>query len=236
MDPTAAPWRALDASASTGPSSAGVANESAHSSAGIAGVPWPAVGLVVLAVLVAVVAFVVAATPAGSVAVDGGAAVDPSGIADAEPSDAAEIVVEVAGAVVDPGVYRLPAGTRVGEAIEAAGGYGPRVDADRAGRELNLAALVVDGEQVRVPSRDDPAPKADPQTGTGGEDPGGGLINLNTASQTELESLPGIGPVTAGKIMESREQQPFASVDELRGRELVGEKTFEDVRDLVTVR
>ena len=147
-----------------------------------------------------------------------------------------EIVVDVTGAVVNPGVYRLAAGSRIGDAIDAAGGFSPRVDAERVGVELNLAATLSDGAQLRVPSRDDEVP-----TGGGGGgsdaagDGGGELINLNAATQAELESLPGIGPVTAAKIMDSRAGAPFRTVDELRERGLVGEKTFEDLRALVTV-
>ena len=141
-----------------------------------------------------------------------------------------EILVDVTGAVVEPGLYRLGAGARVGAAIEAAGGYSPRADVDRIGAELNLAAVLADGDQVRVPSRDDAAP-SHPPTGGGG---GGGLVNLNDASQAELEALPGIGPVTAGKIVEARAEARFRTVDELRERGLVGEKTFEQIRPLVT--
>jgi competence protein ComEA len=150
-----------------------------------------------------------------------------------------EIVVDVTGAVVNPGVYRLAAGSRIGDAVNAAGGFSPRVDAARVGVELNLAATLTDGAQLRVPSRDDEAPVrpgAD-EGGSGGSAGSGAgeLINLNAATQAELESLPGIGPVTAGKIMESRAGAPFRTVDELRDRGLVGEKTFEDLRALVTV-
>jgi competence protein ComEA len=155
------------------------------------------------------------------------------------PSATGEIVVDITGAVANPGVFRLAADTRVGDAIEAAGGFSPRVDAERVGAELNLAAPLVDGAQVRVPSRDDEPSSAGGAGGSGGSGGSsggsGGLIDLNAATQAELESLPGIGPVTATKIMEARAGAPFRSVDELRERGLVGEKTFEDLRALVTV-
>ena len=150
-------------------------------------------------------------------------------------------MVEIVGAVERPGVFRLPADSRVGDLVAAAGGYGPRVDADRAGRELNLAAALQDGDQVRVPSRDDAAtPSVRPAAG-GGQRSGGGTARGRTdrpepgdrgASSTPC---PGSGPVTAAKILASREEQPFAAVEDLRTRKLVGEKTFASLKDLVTV-
>ena len=238
MDPNAAPWRALegetapDRTAGTQPVETG-------------GLPLAAIGSVLGAAVLAVIAFVLAAgSGGGELQVTGGepvgiASAGAPGVPHASRLPGSELVVEVVGAIVRPGVYRLADGSRLGDLIALAGGYGPRVDTDRAARELNLAAPLRDGDQVRVPSRDDPSAAPDPGgSGTSPADggPGGGQIDLNTATTTELEALPGIGPVNAGKIIAAREEAPFTSVDELRGRGVVGEKTFEQIRDLVTVR
>jgi len=186
------------------------------------------------AILVAGLALVIAIGGPSGVAggPDASAVAAETGVADGPTGT---LVVDVAGAVVTPGVYRLAAGARVGDAIEAAGGFGPRVDAARAARELNLAATVTDGQQVRVPSRDEPGPGAGNNGGGGSGGSPGTLIDLNAATQAELESLPGIGPVTAGKIVEARAQAPFRTIDDLRERVLVGQKTFDSIRALITV-
>jgi competence protein ComEA len=193
----------------------------------------------------AVGAIVFATTGADpTVVVDGGTPIgsgaaaqmsNASALAGVDQNPATELVVEIVGAVPRPGVYRLPPGSRVGDLVAAAGGYGPRVDTQRAEATLNLAASIHDGDQVRVPSRDDPSGMADPGpagTDAPADDP---PIDLNRATQAELEELPGVGPATALKIIAAREEAPFATVDELRSRGILGEKTFEKVRTLVAI-
>jgi competence protein ComEA len=138
-----------------------------------------------------------------------------------------EIVVDVAGAVVQPGLHRLRSGDRVGDAIEAAGGFAPRVDLAEAGRSLNLAAPLSDGGKVLVPELGVDGPL------TSSSDDG--RIDLNQADQAGLESLPGVGPVTADKIMAARSEQRFGSVAELLDRGIVGQSVYDDIVDLVRV-
>ena len=142
------------------------------------------------------------------------------------------VVVDVQGAVVKPGVHRLAEGSRVGDAIVAAGGYSPQVDLAAAAAALNLAAPLSDGAKIHVPARGEVAATT-PDGGNGGGT--GGLINLNTATADQLDTLPGVGPVTAEKIMAARDQAPFATVDELVAREVLGAATLEKIRALVTV-
>jgi competence protein ComEA len=230
VDPNATPWRSLDSDA---PAEAERPDRST-------GVPLPALAAAAGAVILAVAAFLLAFWSGNGALVVAGEQPFPAasgGIAAAPASGGSELVVEIVGAVRQPGVYRLRPGSRIGDLVDAAGGYNPRVDVDRASRDLNLAALLADGDQVRVPSRDEPAPA--PGGDTPGESAGGGdsePIDINTADSAKLEELPGIGPATAAKIIAAREEQPFASVDDLRTRGVLGEKTFEKVRPLVVVR
>jgi competence protein ComEA len=221
-----APWRALDAAPPAGqPDPADrEASERRRLIATIA--------TIAAAGVLAVAAFLVAETGTDpSIEVAAGGA---SSLAPGAGQSAGEIVVEVEGAVVRPGLVRLPAGARVADALTAAGGYGPRVDADRARAELNLAARLEDGARILVPSRDEPVPSIVAEGSGGGSEPG--LMDLNRATAAELESLPGIGPVTAGKIIAAREEQAFASVDDLRTRKIVGAAMLEKIRELVTAR
>ena len=233
MDQTSPPWRVFDAP-STGHSGPNERAADAPTAAGISIQPVALLGLAGAFVLGIAAVVLAVGSMGGDRRVDGPAAgAELNGDPDAV---GAVLVVEVAGAVVTPGVYRLPPGSRVGDAVEAAGGYGPRIDVARLA-ELNLAATLTDGARVRVPSRDDPVPVAGGGDGGDAGQAGGAsaLVDLNKASQSELEALPGIGPVTATKIMAARDEAPFRTIDELRERGLVGEKTFESIKALITI-
>jgi competence protein ComEA len=147
------------------------------------------------------------------------------------------LMVHVAGAVAHPGVVRVGSGDRVIDAVEAAGGGLPNADLDR----LNLAAKVADGQRIAVAVVGAPAtPEVATSTGSGASttDPGGPppLINVNTATSTELEELPGIGPTLAEAIVAERERRGgFRSVGELQDVRGIGEARYADIKDLVSV-
>lgn len=142
------------------------------------------------------------------------------------------MLVDVAGWVRRPGVYEFAAGARVVDAIDAAGGARP----DAALELLNLAASLVDGTQVLVTKRGETPPVAAVPGAPGIAGGPGALVNINTASASELEALPGVGEVIAQRIVDHRTANgPFASVDELLEVSGIGEATLEDMRELVTV-
>jgi competence protein ComEA len=224
VDDAAAPWRALETTDASRDASETRRLRRLLVVAGIA-----------IAAVLGVAAFLLAATGGGGdgLTVAGALAREsPGDSAQADASARPGIVVEVVGAVRRPGVYPLPEGSRVGDAVGAAGGYTARLDAMRAAHELNLAARLNDGDQVRVPSRDDASTGA----AAGSQPPTvGGIVHLSSATAAQLDTLPGIGPVTAAKILASRDKQPFAAVDDLRTRKLVGASTFDKLRDLIAV-
>ena len=160
---------------------------------------------------------------------------DEAETAEAGAADAgdARITVHVCGAVVSPGVYVLPAGSRVADAVEAAGGMTPEAAADHE----NLAMPVTDAQKIVILTAEE-----------AGTDPYGlseicfgdseiaGLININTASAAELETLPGIGSVKAEAIIAWRRRHGgFASIEDIRNVSGIGDATWEDIRDLITV-
>ena len=152
------------------------------------------------------------------------------------PTTTAEVVVHVVGQVRRPGLVRLPPGARVADAIAAAGGAKP--SADLSG--LNLARVLVDGEQVQV-LRPGEAPSAGASGsgtagGSGAAGSGGALLNLNTADLAALDTLPGVGPVLAQRILDWRaEHGRFTSVEELGEVTGIGDKLYAQIRPRVTL-
>ncbi|MEH1011904.1 ComEA family DNA-binding protein [Micromonospora sp. CPCC 206060] len=166
----------------------------------------------------------------------------PVGQSAAGPSGTGELVVAVAGKVRRPGLVRLPAGARVADALAAAGGALPGVDVAL----LNLARRVSDGELILVGVTAPPGAAA-PAGGSGAVPgapggppadglPAGGKVNLNTATLAQLDSLPGVGPVLAQRILAHRDQHGgFKAVSDLRQVDGIGESRYEQLKDLVTV-
>jgi competence protein ComEA len=144
-------------------------------------------------------------------------------------SDGEGVYVHVAGAVRRPGLFRVPAGSRVAAALARAGGPGPKADLTL----VNLAARVQDGQQVVVPAAGAPPPAAGTEgVGSGGAALAGAKPSLATATVEQLEELDGIGPTLAERIVEYRDSHGgFRSIGELRDVEGIGEKRFESLRE-----
>ena len=153
-------------------------------------------------------------------------------------NEGSEIVVEIAGEVERPGVYKLPKNSRIGDLLVAAGGVSPNADRDWMEKSLNRAARLADGTKIYIPAVNERsgvlsannlgvAGGSDAVRGSGGSD----LININLASQKELESLPGIGPVYAQNIIEHR---PYSNVEELSTKGALKKSTYEKIKNLVT--
>lgn len=162
-----------------------------------------------------------------------GAAVE--GTTEHEPAVSASVFVHVGGAVVAPGVQELTEGSRVQDAIAAAGGFAEGAAQDA----LNLARVVMDGEQVVVPT----AQELENQTqdsggvaGAGGGASPGGKVNINRATAAELDALPGIGPATAEKIVADREANgPFATAEDIKRVSGIGDKKYAELADQISV-
>lgn len=177
---------------------------------------------------------------------DEASASDVRGSGDASPDDessaksssAAEVYVDVDGAVVRPGVYRLKDGARVSQAIDAAGGL--TAEADVTG--LNRASKITDGQKIYVPTVGEQQATAavggaeSSAAATPGAGSSSGLVNINTASAAELQTLSGIGPSMAQSIIDERSKNgPFASVDDLMRVSGIGEKKLAKIKDCICI-
>jgi competence protein ComEA len=143
------------------------------------------------------------------------------------PASTRELWVDVAGAVRRPGLYKVPAGSRLAAALERAGGVSRR--GEQAG--VNLASPLHDGQQVIVPRRGAAAAVPGASSAAGAAGPASGPISLAQATEAQLETLDGIGPALAGRILQYREQHGgFRSLDELKEVSGIGDKRFEALR------
>ncbi len=172
----------------------------------------------------------------------------PLAVTDAKPAEAtgAEIVVDVEGAVAVPGVRRLPADSLIEDALTAAGGLTEQADQAKVAKDLNRADKLKNGQKVYIPPLGEStvakgSAGSSSGSGTGGSSEvagsaSGGTINLNSASQAELEDLPGVGPATAKKIIDHRESKgPFTAIEGLMDVSGIGEATFEKLKDRIAV-
>lgn len=150
----------------------------------------------------------------------------------AAPTPTPAVFVDVAGAVRAPGLYTLPAGARVADALTAARGPRPRADLTT----LNLAQVVVDGTKIVVPRRGQRTAEAAQPSGAAPQPSGPPLVSLSTADQAALETVPGIGPVTALAILAYRDRAGgFSSIDQLLEVDGIGPTTLEQIRPYLSV-
>lgn len=134
------------------------------------------------------------------------------------------IAADIEGAVVRPGLYKLPQDSRFQDALVAAGGMSASANRDYVAKNLNLATKLTDGAKIYIPFVGEAFGNSLVPTG--------GLMNINSASEPQLEGLPGIGPASASKIIEGR---PYNSVEDLLNKKIVGSKVFSQIKDKITV-
>ncbi|MEK7572076.1 MAG: ComEA family DNA-binding protein [Patescibacteria group bacterium] len=142
-----------------------------------------------------------------------------------------EITIDVSGAVLKPGVYKLSAESRIQDALIAAGGLAVQADREQVAKDINLAAKLTDGAKLYIPFVGEQTTTTE-KSAASSESTQSSIININTASSSELEALPGIGEVTAGKIIDGR---PYTTIEELVEKKAVGKSVFEKIKELITI-
>jgi len=190
-----------------------------------------AVGSVTVVLIALVLAVVIVRRPSGNVDTD--SAHVPAPTTGTTSTTTRGLIVDVGGAVRSPGVYRLAVGSRVVDALEAAGGPAEDIDLDR----INLASPIDDGQRVWMARRGEGAPSSGSENGAGSTNPVPSSVDLNTATIEQLDALPGIGPATARAIIERRRQVGrFRSVEDLLTVKGIGSAKLDALRDSVVVR
>lgn len=142
------------------------------------------------------------------------------------------IIVDVAGAVKKPGIYELPAESRVKDALQKADGFSQDLDFSYVSKTLNQAKILTDQEKLYIPSRETPLPGSTALKTDEGVSQNTELVNLNTAGLDDLDKLPSIGAVTAQKIISGR---PYSNIQELLEKKILGPAAFEKIQNMVSV-
>ncbi|MBF8249982.1 MAG: competence protein ComEA, competence protein ComEA [Candidatus Levybacteria bacterium] len=142
------------------------------------------------------------------------------------------ILVDIEGAVVKPGVYKVPQESRIQDAFVVAGGLAATADRDYIAKNFNLATKLTDGAKIYVPFLGEAASAPSVLSSSSEGVIVGALVNINSASESQLDTLPGIGPVTAQKIIAGR---PYSSVNELLDKKIVGAKVFEQIKNKISI-
>lgn len=140
------------------------------------------------------------------------------------------ILIDIGGAVNEPGVYELPFESRIKDAIQKAGGFSTDADQEEISLKLNLASLLIDGQKIIIPAQGEELEISLPQSVAG--EVSNELININTASKSKLKTLMGIGPVRADDIIANR---PYGDKVELVTKKVIGQATFDKIKDEITV-
>lgn len=148
------------------------------------------------------------------------------------PTEIRRIFVDIEGAVVKPGVYQLPQDSRIQDGLVVAGGLAAFADREYISKNLNLATKISDGSKIYIPFLGEAVGGSGVLNSSLKEGTVGSLVNVNSSSQSQLEALPGIGPVTAQKIIGGR---PYGSTDELLNKKIVGSKVFSQIKDKISV-
>lgn len=146
------------------------------------------------------------------------------------PSGEKEIMVDVEGAVIKPGVYSLPSTARVQDGINAAGGLSLKVDHQALAKGINLAAHLSDSTKLYIPFAGEQASLNNTNQAVAGASTGS--VSINNGSSSELDSLPGVGPVTSGKIIANR---PYSSLDELVSKKAVSKSVYDKIKDQISL-
>ncbi len=155
-----------------------------------------------------------------------------------EDKEISKIIVDINGAVKNPGIYELEEGMRVNDVIEAAGGLTDEADTDYVSKNINKARIVSDEEKLYIPKIGDDLSSLEQNNDSGSiyiSAVPNGKINLNTATKQQLVTLKGIGDTFAQRIIDYRKDKKFNSIEDIKNVKGIGDKTFEDIKDYITV-